>query len=76
MADQYTPLEDKLEKLFVAGRDELWKAGVVQNWDDFLQRRGYLNAISDVGELIGSLRKPVADNHGEISSILPEEESR
>ena len=72
MADQYTPLEDKLEELFITGREELWRAGVVQSWDDFLQRRGYLNAIADAGDLIKQVRRPVADNHGEIASILPE----
>lgn len=75
MADQYTPLEDLLDAMYASGRDELAHPGVVQGWDDFMQRRGYLHAISDVGEMIKRLRRPVADTHGEITGILPEGET-
>lgn len=74
MADQFTPLEDKLDVLYATGRDELAQPGFVQSWDDYLQRRGYLAAIADCGQLIKEIRKPVSNADGEIPSILPDGE--
>lgn len=76
MADQYTPLEDKLDALYAAGRDQLAIPGVVQSWEDFLQRRGYLTGLADCGAMIKELRKPADNPSGEISDILQPEEKQ
>ena len=72
MSDHFTPLENELDKLYVRCRDQLAIPGVVQSWEDFLQRRGYLTAVSDVGKLIERLRKPegAPEETGEIIDIL------
>ena len=72
MKDHFTPLENRLDALYVRGRDQLALPGVVQSWDDFIQRRGYLTAISDVGKLIEEMRKPegTPPETGEIFDIL------
>lgn len=74
MADQFTLLEDELDKLYRDGRDQMVRAGFVQSWDDYVQRRGYLCAIEDVGAMIKRIRNPeaAAKETGEIPSILDE----
>lgn len=70
MADQYTPLEDMLDAMYVSGRDQLAVPGVVQSWEDYLQRRGYLTGIADAGAKIKELRKPADNPSGEISDVF------
>lgn len=72
MKDHFTPLENELDKLYAKCRDQLAVPGVVQSWEDFLQRRGYLTAVSDVGKLIEQLRRPEGSppETGEILDIL------
>ncbi len=73
MADQLTLLENELDLLYARGRDQLARAGVVQSWDDYLQRRGYLCAFEDFGNMIKKARNPeAAAETGEIPDILKE----
>lgn len=74
MADQYTPLENKLDELYALGRDQLAVPGVVQSWEDFLQRRGYLTGLADCGRMIKEIRKPADNPGGEIDDILQPKE--
>ena len=72
MRDHFTPLENELDKLYAKCRDQLALPGIVCSWDDFLQRRGYLTAVSDVGKIIEQLRRPegAPPETGEIVDIL------
>lgn len=73
MPDQLTLLENKLDEIFANGRDQLAFPGHVQSWEDYIQRRGYLTAISDVGRMIKEVRNPeVVQGNGDIPGILEE----
>lgn len=73
MADNFTPLEEKLDARYIERLNQLSFGVFVPNWDDYNFRIGYLACIREIGEMIKSLRSPEKTAEtGEIPSVLEE----
>lgn len=71
MADQLTQLENEMDAIYSRCLRDIADSTVVQNWDDYNHRAGYLRAIRNIGELIKQVRHPeIPVETGEIPSIL------
>lgn len=74
MADHLTLLENKLDELYSTLSARIRDKRCVIDWSDWNFRAGYLEAISDIGQLIKDIRAPENVMAEGIPDILAKEE--